>query len=209
MINSKVTKILVPNNEHLHKDSVFLEEEEEQEVVNSSQFSDVSSTLSWWLNSFVAMKYSLYGIFLFTNADQETVKLVEHYRWEISRISGGKFCFLYFKENELSEIDIQYHSKIALNFSDTFDVPYDQLPMIVFFERLDLPEFVFFRMNNQTAEKSVSQLRRLFSYMKKRNDYSLVGVKSYSKKLVAIRSSNSLLDFLQNFAAKVMAEKIS
>ncbi len=156
--------------------------EDEQDSYDSP--SGYVEVTKWWRKFRGHDQYPLYCIILATKADQEVVELFENHREELSKLSGDKCLIVYFRDIEKASkfepFSFEEHSKRIFEFIRILDINTNQLPCLLFFEKMPSGNFVTIKMKASTSKELMLLIRDLFGYLHKQKDVSLNSLRSYS-----------------------------
>ncbi len=160
--------------------SLRLEEEDE----NSYSIPDSEAALKyWWAKFNQNYKYPLYCMILATSADENISTLINEHRQELAEIAGEKCCLIYFRDIEkaklLEPFQFAEHAKGVTQLIKLIDIQPNQLPCILFFERITTGEFVSIEIGHKTLAELMPYFRDLFTFIYSQHEVSLKTIKAY------------------------------
>lgn len=207
MLNSDL-----PNGNNLPIPLIKFEEDEKESYDSPSGYIEVTK---WWKKFREHDQHSLYCIVLATKADQEVVELVENHRDELSKLAGDKCLIVYFRDIEKAKnfepFSFEEHSKRVFEFIRILNINTNQLPCLLFFEKMPSGNFVTIKMKAGSAKDLLIFIRDLFGYLHKQKDFSLDSLKSYNSAVFLKAKPKELFNNVKDVLVfiKLLSELIS
>lgn len=158
-------------------------EEEEQEGTSYVIPSNEDELGGWWNRFSQQYRYPLYCMILATEADTNVALLIDKCREELSITARDKCCFVYFRDLEkaklLEAFRFSEHAKGIIRFIQLIEIQPNNLPCLLFFERIVEGKYVCVPIGNGTVSEIMGRIREVFTYIYSRSEVSLSSVKAF------------------------------
>jgi hypothetical protein len=111
---------------------------------------NIDQLKGWWDDFAAKYSYPLYAIMLASEADSEAANFFQNHLRELSDLSGEDCCFIYFRDldraNRLEPFVYSEHAKWLYQLTKLLGIDNDELPCIVFCERIDSGNYLYMNL---------------------------------------------------------------
>jgi hypothetical protein len=144
--------------------------------------------------------FPLYAIVLTTKSDSEVASFVQANHTELAGISGEQCCFIYFSDikkidNLVDDFDIDGHQTWVYEIAKGLDIPYECIPGILFFERIDYGQYIYISLKDKSKSQIIDLVRRIFGYISRSSSSNpYIRLKEFANSSLATSDPCTLLE---------------